>query len=157
MKTTLNVNINQRAFTIDEDAYEVLKKYLDDVSERFDPSEAAETMNDVEARISDLFSSELTSSQQVVSTQMVLHAISVLGQADEFGSPHPNNHSATPNPRKQLKRSRNNKIIGGVCGGLADYFNADVSLVRLIAALLLIFGGSSFLVYIILWIAVPID
>lgn len=57
---------------------------------------------------------------------------------------------------KKLYRSRTDRMIGGVCGGLAEYFGIDATLVRLVAALLLVFGvGSAGLVYIIMWIVVP--
>jgi phage shock protein C len=55
----------------------------------------------------------------------------------------------------RLYRSERNKTIGGVCSGLADYFNLDVSLIRIAFVLLLLFGGGGFLAYIILWIVVP--
>jgi len=55
---------------------------------------------------------------------------------------------------KRLYRSRKNRVLGGVCGGLADYLNLDVSMVRLVAILVIFFGGLSFLAYIVLWIVV---
>jgi len=56
---------------------------------------------------------------------------------------------------KRLYRSRSNRIIAGVCGGLADYLNVDATLVRVVTALVTLFGGSGILAYIILWIVVP--
>lgn len=57
---------------------------------------------------------------------------------------------------KRLYRSTSNRMIAGVCGGLAEYFNIDPVIVRLIALLLLLPGGlPGFLPYIILWIVVP--
>ena len=85
MKRTLDVNIGSVAFVIDEDAYYMLKRYLDDVGERFEPVEAAETLNDLEMRIADIFSEELSSPRQVVDTVLVRRAISILGRADDFG------------------------------------------------------------------------
>lgn len=55
----------------------------------------------------------------------------------------------------RLYRSRTDKVIGGVGGGLADYMNIDPVVVRILFVLLAIFGGSGVLVYIILWIAIP--
>ncbi len=54
-----------------------------------------------------------------------------------------------------IKRSSTNRIIGGVCSGLASYLNLDPVLVRLIFVLLAIFGGGGILAYIILWIILP--
>ena len=56
---------------------------------------------------------------------------------------------------KRLYRSRTDRMVSGVCGGLAQYFSIDVTLVRLVFLLLLVFGGSGFLLYLILWIVVP--
>ena len=70
MKKTLNVNIGSVAFVIDEDAYYILRKYLDDVGERFEPVEAAETLNDLEMRIADIFSENLASPRQVVNADL---------------------------------------------------------------------------------------
>jgi len=57
---------------------------------------------------------------------------------------------------KRLYRSRSNRMIAGVCGGLAEYFNIDPVIVRIIAVLLLLPGGlPGFLPYIIMWVIVP--
>jgi phage shock protein PspC (stress-responsive transcriptional regulator) len=57
---------------------------------------------------------------------------------------------------KRLYRSREDRKIAGVCGGLAEYFNIDPVLIRVIAVLLLLPGGvPGFLPYVILWIIVP--
>ena len=58
---------------------------------------------------------------------------------------------------KRLYRSRTDRMIWGVCGGLANYFNIDPTIVRLIAVLLLFFGGFVILAYIILAIVVPVE
>jgi phage shock protein C len=57
--------------------------------------------------------------------------------------------------RQGLFRSRTDKVIGGVAGGIARSLNADPAVVRLIFALLVIFGGGGLLLYLILWIALP--
>ncbi len=56
--------------------------------------------------------------------------------------------------RPRLYRSRDVRVIGGVCGGLADYLNIDVVITRIIAVALLI-SGSGFLLYLIAWIVIP--
>jgi len=55
---------------------------------------------------------------------------------------------------KRLYKSKNNKVLGGVCGGLADYFDVDPVLVRVIA-IVLIFTATSVIAYIILWVIMP--
>lgn len=57
---------------------------------------------------------------------------------------------------KKLYRSRNNKMIAGVCGGLAEYFQIDAVIIRLIAVILLFPGGLPGLIpYVIFWVLVP--
>ncbi len=154
MKKTLNVNIGSVAFVIDEDAYYILRKYLDDVGDRFEPVEAAETLNDLEMRIADIFSEQLASPRQVVNADLVRRAIAILGRADEFGEPRSDRTRGQADIRR-LRRSRSNRVIGGVCGGLASYFGIDVAVVRILMFLLIFFGGISLWVYIILWIVIP--
>jgi len=58
---------------------------------------------------------------------------------------------------KKLYRSRRDKVIGGVAGGLADYFDIDVVIIRLLFVLLVLAGGGGVIGYIILWIVVPME
>jgi phage shock protein C len=55
----------------------------------------------------------------------------------------------------QLYRSASDRVLAGVCGGLAKYFSVDTMLVRLVFLLLLFFGGGGVVLYLILWIIVP--
>jgi phage shock protein C len=58
---------------------------------------------------------------------------------------------------KKLYRSRKERVIAGVCGGLADHFRIDPTWVRLIFVIFLLAGGAAFLAYVILWIIVPLE
>jgi phage shock protein C len=62
---------------------------------------------------------------------------------------------APPMP-KRLMRSSTDKKLGGVCAGLADYFDLDPTIVRVVWLLAVLFGGVGFLLYVILWIVLPI-
>lgn len=57
--------------------------------------------------------------------------------------------------KKRLYRSKKQRIFGGVCGGLGEYFDMDPTLIRLIWALVFFMGGSGLLIYIIFWIVIP--
>jgi phage shock protein C len=61
------------------------------------------------------------------------------------------------NKEKRLHRSRTEKMIGGVCGGLAEYFNVDPTIVRVIVVALAILPipGSAILAYLVLWVVMP--
>lgn len=56
---------------------------------------------------------------------------------------------------KKLQRDTRNKVIGGVCSGLANYFGMDASLIRLLFAFMILFAGTGFWLYVILWIVMP--
>jgi phage shock protein C len=57
--------------------------------------------------------------------------------------------------KNKLYRSKKDCVIGGVCGGIAEYFDIDPTLVRLLAILIFFFGGSGIIAYIIGWIIIP--
>ncbi len=57
---------------------------------------------------------------------------------------------------KKLYRNTSNQMIGGVCSGLSEYLDIDLVIVRLIFVLLLFFGGHGLLIYVILWVLMPI-
>jgi phage shock protein PspC (stress-responsive transcriptional regulator) len=56
---------------------------------------------------------------------------------------------------KKLYRNTSSKMIGGVCSGLSDYFNLDVSLIRVGFVALFVIGGTGFLAYLIMWAILP--
>jgi len=160
MKETVNVNISSQAFTLDDDAYDVLRRYLDDIRRRL-PPEDTDTLEDVEARIAEIFRERLSSPMLVVPLAAVQQAIEQLGQPDDFGecpSCRPEESEAArtqePVPRK-LYRSRSDRSIAGVCGGLAVYLGVDPLAIRLLTLFLILFAGLSIWVYILLWLIVP--
>ncbi len=157
MKQTYNVNIGGRAYNIDADAYGLLDRYLDDISSRLQDSDV-ESMEDIEARIADIFDEKISSSMQVVNIEMVRRAMAIIGRPEMFGGQKRGfSHQAGsyPHEPRRLCRSWSNKVMGGVCGGLGEYFGIDPNVIRLIAVLLVFFGGLSLWVYIIMWIVLP--
>ena len=58
-------------------------------------------------------------------------------------------------PSRKLYRSTTNRQLAGVCGGLAQYFNLDATLVRVLFVLLAVLGGSGLVLYVAMWIIVP--
>ncbi len=67
-----------------------------------------------------------------------------------------NTTDTTTTPAPRLYRSATDKVVAGVCGGLAAYFRIDPVIVRLAFVVFAIAGGASVLLYIVLWIAVPL-
>lgn len=160
MKTTINVNIGSIAFTVDEDAYEALKRYLDAIARNLG-KEQSETLQEVECRIAEMLRERIPSPMHVVTIEDVAQVRSRLGNPADFApdgrevyeEQEPHTHHR---PRiSRLYRSRINRSIAGVCGGLADFFGIDATLCRLVTLLLILFGGISLWIYIILWIVLP--
>ncbi len=58
---------------------------------------------------------------------------------------------------KRLYRSRTDKKIAGVCGGIAKYFDVDPVFIRLCWILIALLGGSGIILYIVAWIIIPLD
>ena len=163
MKETISVNLASQAFTFDKDAYRRLKEYLDAIRRRL-PAGDPEILNDVEARLAEIFRSRISSPMMVVTLQMVQGAMAQMGDPSEFGELRPG-RSGTRRPWMRrvprasipgtLYRSRTNRSIAGVCGGIAEFFGIDSTILRLITLFLILFGGLSLWVYIILWIVIP--
>ena len=59
------------------------------------------------------------------------------------------------NATRKLYSSKTNRQVAGVCGGLAEYFNLDVTLIRVLFVLLAVLGGSGLVIYVAMWIIVP--
>ena len=162
MKETVNVNIGSVAFTLDEDAYFALRSYFDDIRSRL-PEGDAETMNDIEARVAEIFRERVSSPMRVISLDVVRAAMAQMGQPADFGEPRGGTRTSDPcdSPsaaepeRRRLYRSRSNRSIAGICGGLGEFFDADPTMIRLVTLLLILFGGISIWIYIILWIVIP--
>ncbi len=58
---------------------------------------------------------------------------------------------------KRVYRSRNNKMLAGVCGGIAEYFEVDPVLVRLLFVLLLFMGLVGIIIYLVAWLLIPVN
>ena len=78
MKETVNVNIGSQAFTLDEDAYRVLRSYLDDIRSRL-PEYDTETMGDIEVRIAEIFREIVSSPMRVITLDTVRTAMHRMG------------------------------------------------------------------------------
>lgn len=157
MKETINANIGGEVFTLDRDAYNRLTIYFNDVR-RYITIDTDEVMRDIEIRVAEILREGLPSSMMVVTISMVEGAIARVGRPEDFASSQTAGarHSGERTTRRrQLRRSRTNRSIAGVCAGLADYLGIDATLVRVLTLCLVIFCGMSLWVYIILWLLIP--
>jgi len=60
------------------------------------------------------------------------------------------------NSYKKLYRSRKEKMIAGICGGLSEHFGIDPTLIRVLFVLFAFLGGTALLLYLIMWVIVPL-
>ncbi len=172
MKQVININFQGRVVPIEVSAFDLLKNYTESLSRHFANEEGRdEIINDIESRIGELFQERLTKGATCITDDDVHAIIKSMGRPEEFepmddnqfasaGSGQSNTHqqhtetSSAATGSKRLYRDENDKVLGGVCSGLANYFNLDVVVTRIIFVILL-FSGIGFLTYIIMWIAVP--
>ena len=167
MKKAFTISIGRTSFTIEDDAFNRLKNYLDSFEISIsNKSDAKEVMEDVEARIAEIFAEHIKSSSQVVGIDLVNKVIALMGipeaegQTSNANSSSDNNNS-TPPPfqeyvRKRFYRDPDHSVLGGVCAGVAAYFKLDILLVRILFACALPLGGLGFWAYLVLWIAAPL-
>ncbi|MDR0581526.1 MAG: PspC domain-containing protein [Prevotellaceae bacterium] len=158
MKKVITASIGGKSFVIDEDAFAKLQNYLDSFKATIvHPKDAEEIMEEIEFRVAEILQEHLRNEMQSVNCAIVDIVIAQLGQP-EGARAHDNNPYAQyppPRPRKRLYRDPDHRRIGGVCSGVAAFFDLDILLVRVIFLMLLIFGGAGFWLYIILWIVAP--
>lgn len=159
MKKTYNINLGGIVFHIDEDAYELLDKYLSNLRIHFSKEEGAEEIvHDMELRISELFSERLNEKKQVVTLKDVEEIIAQMGKPEEFSedaTQDTNEYIKEEKTPRRLFRDPDNKVIGGVCSGISAYLNWDVTLVRLVLLAFVFFVQGAILAYIIAWIIIP--
>ena len=164
MKRTIQINLAGTIFNIDDDAYEIMRDYLTSVERQFMSSvEGREVMNDLETRMSELFTERLKPLRQVISVEDVREVLKVLGAPEDIGGRtgsgprYSHNYSGRyegGRRSRRMYRDGQDKSIGGVCSGLAYYFNTDPLLLRILFVIGL-FMGFGFLLYLILWIVLP--
>lgn len=158
MKKTFTINISGSVFHIEEDAYEVLQKYLVNLKNHFGSSdEGKEILADIEARIAEICTVKSADGKNLITLELVNEVIETMGTPESISQedeeePLPGQQKT----KKRLYRDPEHRVLGGVCGGLAAYFDIDVAIMRIIFVLLtLITTGAGVLAYLILWIAVP--
>ena len=160
MKKTFTINISGTIFHIEEDAYEVLQKYLVNLKAHFGAEEEGkEILADIEARIAEIFTEKSSGDKMVITLQWVEEVIVTMGTPEEFFDEEPDEepiYAATSKRKRRLYRDPEHRVIGGVCGGLGAYFNMDPVILRILfVVLVFITTGAALLAYIVLWIAVP--
>jgi phage shock protein PspC (stress-responsive transcriptional regulator) len=162
MKKTLIINIGNSIIHIEEDAYEILTNYLNEIKQHFAKNaDDFEIVTDIENRIAEMFTEILASTQkQVVEIADVEQVMGQMGRVQDFSSDEEEEtidfqSSSTFPGEKKLYRDTDEGVIAGVCTGLGYYLNIEARWIRLAMFLSVFLGGSGVLAYLILWIAIP--
>src|SRR3972149_59381 len=157
MKKTIKTNIKGTIFHIDEDGYKILETYLDKITTHYKNTDGGkEIIDDIETRITEIFRERIKNEKQVITIDDVREAIKRLGEPEEiFGNENTNNGSSYYQSNKKLYRDPDGAVLGGVCSGLAAYFDMDKVWMRLIFIILFLINGLGLLIYLIMWVVVP--
>ena len=159
MNKTVNINLAGIFFHIDEDAYAKLQRYLEAIKRSLTSTQGKdEIINDIEARIAELFSEKLVTDRQVIGLKEVEEVIGVMGQPEDYVLDEALFEDDAPQTKtgKRLYRDPDQSIISGVSSGLGHYLGIGALWVRLLWILLTFFSGGGFiLIYIALWIFIP--
>ena len=166
MKKVININFQGRVIPIEETSYDLLKQYTDSLRIYFANEESKdEIINDIESRIGELFQERIKNGATCITDDDINAIINNIGRPQELADAendadtsymhqqqqNQNQHIPFPPTGKRLYRDVNNKILGGVCSGIAAYFNIEPIIVRLV----FVFSGIGFLAYILMWAFVP--
>jgi phage shock protein PspC (stress-responsive transcriptional regulator) len=157
MKITVSINLGGYSFNIDEDAYAELKRYLKSLELHFAGEESSsEIFSDIETRMAELFRTKLSSYKQVINIEDVSQIITVLGTLEDISDrkePTARDKFSSPGYHR-MYRDPDHRVIGGVCAGIAAYWDIELWLVRLIFFVLAMMG-IGILIYLILYIVLP--
>ena len=168
MKKVININFQGRILPIEEMAYENLKLYIESLRTYFELEEGKdEIINDIECRVAELCEDRLKKGAVCISEEDIDLIISSIGRPADFdaqdgfeANTNAGSNQSQANAQntdgqtyqKRLYRDEQNKVLGGVCAGIANYLNLDPIIIRILWILLF---GISFFAYLLLWIAVP--
>lgn len=176
MKKTLTVNLGGTVFHIDEDAYRLLDNYLCNLKLHFRKQVGAnEIVDDIELRLSELFSEKQIAGSQVITIADVEEVITRMGKPEEMeadseenfsaegskagygaGSWNSDDRSSYNTAQRRLYRNPDDRMLGGVIGGVAVYMGWDITWSRLIFVFCAILGFKLLIpLYIICWIVIP--
>ena len=183
MKKVININFQGRVIPIEESAYDTLQVYIASLRTYFANEEGRdEIINDIESRIGELFAELLKKGNACITESDVEAIMDSMGRPADFeeadetpnskeqttsngnsqaGNQNAGGPSVDPyqntgnNQKRRMYRDEEDKILGGVASGLANYLNIDPAVMRILFALTAFVGGFGFLVYIVLWIALP--
>ncbi|MBX2906050.1 MAG: PspC domain-containing protein [Taibaiella sp.] len=167
MEKVININFRGRVIPIEESAYEALKKYSDALSRYFANEESGdEIIADIESRIAELLAARLKQGASCININDLNAVIDSIGRVEDISAADGDeekqerqqqagstSYNAAPAGPGGLFRNADDKMIAGVCSGLAARMNIDPVIMRVLFVLLF---GALFWIYILLWLIVPL-
>ncbi|MBO9702958.1 MAG: PspC domain-containing protein [Sporocytophaga sp.] len=173
MKKIININLSGRVIMIEDTAYEKLKAYIDSLRQYFAKEEGAdEIINDIENRIAELMNDKIRKGAPAISDAHIEEIALHMGRPEDFAAEEANEFETGSKQKAEyahakasdsagrkkgrLYRDANDKFLGGVCSGIAEYFGMDPAIVRILFVIVTISGfGFGVFIYILLWVILP--
>lgn len=136
MKKIVKVSIARFSFTLEESAHILLDNYINDLKAFYTPTGEQDVVDGIEERVAELLL-ERGGKDNVITLAMVDEIISILGKPEDIEDSTGDGNKTKGAPKKRLFRDPQNKVVSGVCGGLAAYTGLDVVFVRIIFAIVM--------------------
>lgn len=178
MKKVININFQGRVIPIEDSAYDLLQQYIASLRTYFANEEGRdEIINDIESRICELFGEQLKKGASCITDENVIAIMDSMGRPADFEAAEdkdddetftanaktgPGANTQTGNSqtysgyqKNRMYRNEEDKILGGVASGVANYLKIDPAVLRILFAITAFAGGTGLLIYVVLWIALP--
>lgn len=163
MNKTVHIHIKGVAFTMEEEAYALLKNYIERLTSSLGKQQGAEDIiEDIELRIAELLNEHTKKGIQIIEERHVTEVLATLGDPKDYADVNIDDEqpiyeeSFTEVPSgRSLYRDTENAWIAGVCSGIASYLGIHVNLIRAALIAFVLLGGSGFIIYLVLWIVIP--
>jgi phage shock protein PspC (stress-responsive transcriptional regulator) len=159
MKQVIYINYQSRVIPIETDAFDQLKNYTESLLRHFSAEYGSEEiMQDIEARIGELFAERLKTGVACITTEDMENIMQNMGRVEDFdreeqGASSKETQATASSERKRFYRSESDKKIAGVCSGIAQYLHIDVVFVRVVFLILFFSFGFGVIPYLIIWLA----
>ena len=160
MKEITRIHLAKTAFSIEIEAKSSLEKYLNSIQKNMHAE--PEAMREIEARMVEILAERSVMKEGIISVDDVLAIQKQMGESRDFADGDGpvdddlDGDGSESKPEKQLMRDTDNAIIGGVCAGVAAYFNINPLWVRLIAIVSpFVTFGTAVLIYVVMWLSMP--
>lgn len=165
MNKIISINLKGLVFQVEEEAFEQLQKYLEQLNRHFAKEESRlEIIDDIESRIAEMMQ-EILETKAAITAADVEDIINTMGKPSDFDIDEEETRQeneekqtySTPlgNAPKRFMRDTENSVLGGVCSGAGHYFGIEPLWIRLIFLFLFFAFGTGIFFYIVLWVIIP--